>query len=150
MQILRDCNTFRWSSIALPNDPTAKLIRMKVHMFSDSTLCVGVSNPDPSKNWATKLEDVWNEHGFLEQSIWQPEKRNSFGIVKNVQKYLNGQTSESFDERIIFIFMFNDIEWTKGGKTETCLHSVKEMTEFAIQFEPGHWCFLGPASENTW
>ena len=59
MKILQDWNTFRWSRIMLLNDPAAKLIRMKAHVFSDSTLCVGVSNPDPSKNWATKLEDVW-------------------------------------------------------------------------------------------
>ena len=40
--------------------------RMRVHVFSDFTLCVGISNPDPSNNWATKLEDAWNEHGFAE------------------------------------------------------------------------------------
>ena len=37
---------FRWPRIALLSDPAATLIRMKVHAFSDSTLCVGVSNPD--------------------------------------------------------------------------------------------------------
>ena len=58
---------FRWSRITLLRSPAAKLIRMKVHVLSDSTLCVGVSNPDPSNNWTTKLEDVGNEHGFVEQ-----------------------------------------------------------------------------------
>ena len=41
-------------------------MRMNVHVFSDSPLCVGVSNPDPSNNWVTQLEDVWNERGFAE------------------------------------------------------------------------------------
>ena len=62
-QILKDWNTFRWSRIMLLSDPAAELIRMKVHV-SDSILCVGVSNPNPSNNWATK---------------WQPEKCDSFG-----------------------------------------------------------------------
>ena len=67
MQILQDWNTFRRSSVTLPSDPASKLIRMKVCVFSDSALCLGVSNPDPRDKWATKLEDVWNEHGFVEQ-----------------------------------------------------------------------------------
>ena len=61
-QMLQDWNTLRWSRITLLSDPAAKLISMKVHVFSDSTMCVGISNPDPSNNWATKLDDVWNEH----------------------------------------------------------------------------------------
>ena len=66
MQVLQDWNTFRWSRIPSPSDPTAKLIRMKFHVFSDSTLCVGVSNPHLPNDCATKLEDVWNEHGLVE------------------------------------------------------------------------------------
>ena len=58
VQSLQDQNTFRWSRITLLRDPGAKLIRMKVDVFSDSILCVGVSNPDPSNNWSTKLQDV--------------------------------------------------------------------------------------------
>ena len=53
--VSQDRKTCRWSR---------STIKMKVHVFSDSTLCVGVSNPHPSKKWATKLEDVWNEHGI--------------------------------------------------------------------------------------
>ena len=67
MQILQDWNKFRWSRITLLCDPAAKLTRMKVHALSDSTLCDGVSNPEPSNNWVTKLEDVWNEHGFVQK-----------------------------------------------------------------------------------
>ena len=63
---------------------------------------------------------------------------------------MNGQTDESFDERIIFMSTFNDIECTKSGKTETCVHSAKGVAAFATQFKPGHWCLLDPGSENTW
>ena len=48
------------------SDPAAKLIKMTVHAFSDSALCVGISNPDPSNIWATKVDEVWNEHGCVE------------------------------------------------------------------------------------
>ena len=52
MQILQYRNTFRWSRITLLSDAAAKFIRMKVRVFSDSAMCVGVS--DPSSNWAAK------------------------------------------------------------------------------------------------
>ena len=66
MQVFQDWKTFRWSRTKLLSDPAAKLIRMNSRVLSDSTMCVGVSTPDPSNNWATKLEGVWNEHGFDE------------------------------------------------------------------------------------
>ena len=70
-------------------------------------------------------------------------------IKRHVQGDLNGRTPESFDERIIFMSMFNDIAWTKIGNTETCLHNAKEVAAFATQFKPGHWCTsLVPASEK--
>ena len=107
----RTGNTFRCSRITLLNDPAAKLTRMKVRVFSDSTLSVGVSNPDPSNSWTTKLEDVWNEHGCVEtlnlatrevQFIWHIlPGASTLDIEKHIQRYLNGQNPESFDERIL-------------------------------------------------
>ena len=41
---------------------------MKVHVFSDPTLRVGFSNPDPSNICANHiLLKLWNEHGFDEK-----------------------------------------------------------------------------------
>ena len=37
MQVLQDWYTFHWSRMPLLSDPAAKLIRMKVHVFSDAT-----------------------------------------------------------------------------------------------------------------
>ena len=37
---------------------------MKVHVLSDSTVCVVISNPDPSNMWTTKLDELRHEHGF--------------------------------------------------------------------------------------
>ena len=70
-------------------------------------------------------------------------------IKRHVQEYLNGQFPESFGDRIIFMSMFNSIDWTKKGNKENCLHKAKEEAAFATKFKPEHWCFLGPASEST-
>ena len=39
-----------YSRITLLSDPPIKVISMKVDVFSDSTLSLGVSNPDPFNN----------------------------------------------------------------------------------------------------
>ena len=98
----------------------ANLIRMRVHAFSESTLWlesriqmhplfgnqigghIDRTNTDWSKHW-----------------IWQPEQCNSFGtyntrdIKKHIQRYLHWLSTG-----VIFMSMFNDIEWTKKGNTE--------------------------------
>ena len=134
MQVSQDWNTFRFSRRALLGDPAAKLIRLKVDVFSDSTLCVGVSKPDPSNNWTTTLEErmertriCWNnQFGSWRGAIHLA--RVAYEIKKHVQKYLNGQNPESF-EKIILVSLFNDGEWTKKDNTETCFcDSVQART----------------------
>ena len=136
---------------------------MKVHVFSDSTLCVGVQNPDPSNNWTTKLEDVWNDHGFVEklhlaarevQFIWHISP--TLDIKKRIQKYLNWQHPESCGSYSCLCssttLKEKETQFRKFfSNTETCLlHGAKDVAACATQFKPGHWCFQGPASENTW
>ena len=95
-------------------------------MFSDSTLCVGVSNPSPSNNWATTLDEIWNEHGFDDklnlaarevQFMWHAHpSAHPLDIKKHIQTHLNGLNPESFEDRIIILSMFNDTDWTQKGK----------------------------------
>ena len=84
--------------------------------------------------------------------IWQvlPKVFLPLKIKRHIQECFIGQTSESLDEKIKFMSMFNDIERTKKGDTETCLHNAKEVAAIATPFMPGPCCFLALASENTW
>ena len=91
-----------------------------------------------------------DEHGFFEQLnlvarevqfIWHVlPGASTLDIKKYIRRCLNGQILEPFDERIIFMSLFNDIEWTKKGDTETCSYNAKEVAAFGTQFKP----------ENTW
>ena len=147
MQIQQDWNTFRWSRVTLLSDPAAKVLRMNVRVFSIHIVCWSLESR-PSNNWATELDEVWNEHDFVEkyhladrevQLIWHVLPGASTHDIKNYfQRYLDGQNPEFFDERIIFISMFNDIEWTLRSSTETCLPNAKEVEAFAATFKPGH------------
>ena len=125
---------------------------MKVRVFQDSTLRVGVSNPDPSSNWETQLEDVCQEHGFVEENEFGSPRSaihlaritrcSTLDIKKHILRYVNRQTPEALYEWIISMSMFNDTEWTNKGNTETCLHNATDVPAFVTQYKPGHWCFL--------
>ena len=65
---------------------------------------------------------------------------------RHFQEHFNGQTPDSFYENIIFMSMFNDIEWTKNDNADICLRSAKEVVTFAAHFKPRRWCFLEFAS----
>ena len=90
---------------------------MKVHVFADSTSCVGVSNPDPSNKLATL------EHGIVQHLTWAAREVQFIGhvlqgastldIKKHIQRYLKERNPESFDAGIMFMCVLNDIEWTK-------------------------------------
>ena len=110
MQVSQDWKTLRWSRITLLSNPAAELIRMKVHVFSDSTLCLGIPNPDASNNWATKLDEVWNGHGFDKDLnlaarqvtfIWHVYPGAcTLNIKKHVQTYPNGRNQDFFEDGV--------------------------------------------------
>ena len=130
---------------------------MKVHA-SQVLHCFGVSNPDPSNTWATKLEDVWNEHGFVEHFHMASREVQIFGHVlpgastlsvkKHFQRYLYGNNPESSEARIRFMSLSST---TSSGHRKVIQKpgcTAKEVEASATQFKPGYWCFLVPASEK--
>ena len=114
VMLCKDWKTFRCSRMTVLSDPAAKLIKMKVQVFS---------NPDSSNKWATEVEDVWNEHGFVEQFNFAPREvqfiwhvlpdASTLDVKKRIQRSLNGQNPESLGERIMLRSVLHDIEWTK-------------------------------------
>ena len=57
---------------------------------------------------------------------------------------------EHFKGRIIFMSMFTDIVCDAKGNKEQCMHNSQTVAEYARRFPRGHWCFLGPGSEDKW
>ena len=144
MQIPKDWNTLRLSKITLLSDPAAKLIRMTVHVFSVSSMCVESPIQIHPITGQQKLEEVMERTFFFHENLNMAARKVQFlwhvfpgastlDIKKHIQIFLNGQDPESLDEWITFMSMFNDIEWTKKGNTETCLHNAKEAAAFATQ-----------------
>ena len=46
--------------------------------------------------------------------------------------------------------MFRDIAWAIQSNTHSSPHNANELAAFAATFQPGLWCFPGPATESTW
>ena len=57
-------------------------------------------------------------------------------ILQEIQKDLQCQNvePERFSGRIIFMSMFNDIEWEKRGIEEMCINNSEQVKSFAQRF----------------
>ena len=78
--------------------------------------------------------------------------RTSLEILRKIQKDLQEQNiePENFEDRIIFMSMFNDIDWTRRGNSEQCISNPEQGKNYAKKFTQGHWTFLGLVSEKKW
>ena len=57
---------------------------------------------------------------------------------------------EHFQDRIIFMSMYNDIARVEKGNTERFEYNSQTDAEKARKFPRGHWSFLEPGSEKKW
>ena len=67
---------------------------------------------------------------------------SSLSILREIQRDLETKSikSEDFKDRIIFVSMFNDIEWKKND--ENWISNTEEVRNYAMRFLQGHWTFL--------
>ena len=57
---------------------------------------------------------------------------------------------EEFEDRIIVMSMFNDIDWTKKGNHNEYFSSCEKVKDLAKRFPLGHWFFLAPGGEKLY
>ena len=53
-------------------------------------------------------------------------------------------------DRVIFMSMYNDIDWTRKDNRDTCCQKMSRVSAHARQFPEGGWCFLGPGDKVVW
>ena len=75
---------------------------------------------------------------------------SSLQILQKIQNDLRERNiePEKFTDRIIFMSMFNDIDWTRKGNEEICMSNSEKVKEYARRFSRGHWTFLGAGDEK--
>ena len=114
-----------WRQLALVNDEKViSLSHAKVYVFSDSVLCLGKVNQNPTSNTVWEEQLSWfkdsAEHRTLDTIDGEPmefewnifPEFTTLQLVDEVQKFRNKMGDPAqFQGRIIFMSMFNDITW---------------------------------------
>ena len=112
---------------------------------------------EANKRWNDQLEEFRHSNSYKEFFRIDGEpiefKWNIFPgrtSLEKIQKDLQSQNGEPqhCEERIIFMSMFNDIDWTKRRNSEKCLSNSEQVKNYAKRFSRGHWTFLGPGDEK--
>ena len=77
---------------------------------------------------------------------------SSLAFLQEIQKDLDRKNIKprEFKDLIIFMSMFNDIDWTKRGHSQKCISNSEQVKNCAKRFSRGHWTFLGPGGEKKW
>ena len=114
-----------WKQLSLVNDEEViSLSHAKVHVFSDSVLCLGKVIQNPTSNTVRERQFDWfkdspqyrtldtidGEPMDVEWNVWPGF--TTLELVREVQKFMSkvGEP-EQFQGRIIFMSMFNDFIW---------------------------------------
>ena len=113
--------TVQWSSKKLLNDRAVKLSKAEVHVFSDLVLCFGKFHEHLRSIDAWKQKIEW----FTKFREYR-ELNGIDGRTTRVRVDYFPRTHNS-EDRIIFMSMYNDIDWTKAGHKEDCISNSLEV-----------------------
>ena len=76
----------------------------------------------------------------------------SIEILRKIQIELKIRqiNPDHFEGRIMFMTMFNDIDWTKSGNSDVYISHAREVSDNAKEFQRGHWSSHGLGDEEKW
>ena len=140
-----ESNDPSWIRSRLSHRQVIKWTKAKVHVYSDSVLCLGtLSEPlEANQRWKGHLTDLQPTASCQELFGIDGEPiefewnilpgRTSLKILQQIQSDLQGWNTEpeNFGDRIIFMSMFNDIDWTRKGNEEKCISNSEEIKKYA-------------------
>ena len=96
--------------------------------------------------WTRYLKDVDRIDGEPMEFEWKNFPGfTTLGILGEVQKMMTKSKCEPelSKGRIIFMSMYNDIDWTRRGNKDNCIANALRVTEYARRFTQGHLVVSG-------
>ena len=136
------------------HDSKFKLLTAKMYASSDSVLSLCEKcQPYPESTPAWKSEIDWsrdtNPRRELDSIDGEPvvfewkifPGHTTLEFVQEIQKFMKEElkrTPQDFKHRIIFMSIYNDIEWTRKDHREVCLNNSSSVAEYAKSFSKGH------------
>ena len=128
-----------WKHLSLVNDEEVfSLSHAKAYVFSDSVLCLGKMNQNPTSNTVWERQLGWfkdsSQYRTLDTVDGEPMEfewnvfpgSTTLELVREVQKLMSKMGEpEQFQGQIIFMSMFKEIIWRiKGNETERIANST--------------------------
>ena len=135
-----------WNQLSLVSDEEViSLSHAKVYVFSDSVLCLGKVNQNPTSTTAWEEQLIWfkssSEYRLLDRIDGEPMEFewNIFPGFTTLQLCHKAQeqllrlsvTPEKFTGRIIFMSMFNDISRGSKDNEKECKSNAQLVYLFA-------------------
>ena len=121
--LLIDWNTLPWVRSTLSNDRAVELLTAKVYVFSDSVLCLGkiAEYRLPVTSWKDKFIVLNSLQNIVSWIVLTENQSCSSGKIsqgaqhqsyfrKSKERWRKNQL-EKFKDQIIFMSMYNDIDW---------------------------------------
>ena len=154
-----------WKQLSLIGDEEViSLSLSKAYVFSDSVLCRGKMNQNPTSTTVWERQLGWFKdssqyraldtiHGEPMEFEWHISPGFTTLQLCNKVQELRSKMSEEpqeFTGRIIFMSMFNDTSWGSQDNEQECVVSANLVSICAKRFSPGRGPFLGPGSEKKW
>ena len=147
-----------WRQLSLVNDEEViSLSHAKVYVFSDSVLCLGKVNQNPTANivWDEKLSWFKDspQYRTLDTIDWRADGIRveyfpgitTLQLINKVQEFMTKMGDPSqYKRRIFFMSMFKNIIWGSDDNEQECIADATHVTLFANRFPAGRWSFLGP------
>ena len=144
------------------NDQAIKWAKAKVCVCADSVLCVGrqEQGPEAIARWKGQVQDLKGYQSYqdavgIDGKAIEFEWKNFRGftaltVLQQIQKDMQNKNipPEKFEDRIIFMSMFNGLLWKKHD--QNCISNAEQVKDYVKKFKSGHWTFLGPGSGTRW
>ena len=138
-----------WRATTLLTDQAVQIMNSKTNVFSDSVFCLGRISDQPVQAWKNKIQ-WYLETRYLKELDRIDEESMEFewklfpgfttlGILSEIQKMMSELKCEpeQFQGRIIFMSMYNDIEWRTKGSEENCIANSVNVATYVRRFPQG-------------
>ena len=102
---------------------------------------------DPTATWKSKIIN-----GIRKTITSKDVGITTLCLFEKIQNLMTDLQCEPehFKDRIIFMSMYNDIEWKAKRNKERCEYNSQTVANQCSQIPRGHWSFLGPGPEEKW
>ena len=117
---------------------------------------------EANEKWKSQIQDFQQSNQYVEllridgdsmefEWNWFPGI-TSIEILRKVRGDLEARNinPEQFEGTVLFMLMFNDIDWTQNVNSLDSISNSEEVREYAQRFQREHRSFVGPGTAEKW